>query len=163
MWLAAVINLAAKAFTFFSLMPLIFTLFIGKEQVLAPQWVTQKVAYCYKQIKHILSKAIKSRVHTILPWVIPFQTNKTNKSLIFNTILIRTGRIDFCLAEALQSEKVTRYVRSKSPKFTKSQLVLLNIIGFGEVTKGIRLQRNCHYFQQVLIQTCLVKKHKMHA
>lgn len=50
MWLAAVINQAAKAFTFFSVMPSIFTLFIGKEQILAPQWVTQKVAYCYKQI-----------------------------------------------------------------------------------------------------------------
>lgn len=47
LWLAAVINLAAKAFTFFSLMPSIFTLFIGKEQVLAPQWVTHKVVYCY--------------------------------------------------------------------------------------------------------------------
>lgn len=50
MWSAAVINLAAEAFTFFSLMPSIFNLFIGKKQVLAPQWVTQKVAYCYKQI-----------------------------------------------------------------------------------------------------------------
>lgn len=110
-----------------------------------------------------MSQAIKSRVHTILPWVIPFQTNKTNKSLIFNTILVRTDRIDFCLAEALQSEKVTRCVRSKSLKYTISQLVLLNIIGFKKVTKGIRLQRNSQYFQQVLIQTYLVKKHKMHA